>query len=118
VRKCPSGVAIGGRGEAKTLFFQAIAGVCGVDTRPPPDRASRFVRVREESHKKEGVEQERVPGLGRSPFGSFGSLISEILKMSHGLCNSPDAVNNVVQVRAAAGSHHVPIPWPWPNRWA
>lgn len=38
--------------------------------------------------------------------------------MSPRFGNTPDAVNNDVQIRAAAGSHHPPNPWPWPTRWA
>ncbi len=68
--------------------------------------------------RKEGVEQERVTGLGRSPARPFCNSISEILKMSPRFCNMPDAVNNDVQVEVAKGSHHLPIPWPWPTRWA
>ena len=68
--------------------------------------------------RKEGVEEERVPGLGRSPGRPFCNPISRFLKMSPGFCNTSDAVNNNVQVTAAAGSHHLPIPWPWPTRWA
>ncbi len=67
---------------------------------------------------KDSSEEERVPGLGRSPARPFCTSISEILKMSHGIGDTPDAVNNNVQVRAAAGSHNVPNPWPWPHRWA
>ncbi len=64
------------------------------------------------------LEEGRVPGLGRSPARPFRTSISEILKMSPGFYNSPDAVNNDVQVRAADGSHHVPTLRPWPHRWA
>ena len=32
--------------------------------------------------------------------------------------NTAGVVTNDVQVRAAEGFHHVPIPWPWPTRWA
>ena len=38
--------------------------------------------------------------------------------MSHGFCDTPDAVNNDVLVGAAEGSHHPPNPWPWPTRGA
>ena len=56
-------------------------------------------------------------GLG----GPFCNSISEISKMSPRFCNTPNAMdvgNNGVQVRAAAGSHHPPNPWPWPTRGA
>lgn len=70
-------------------------------------------KMRERSPtRKEGAEEGRVPGLGRSPFRPFCNPISEILKMSHGIGDTPNAVNNDVQVRAAAGSHHLPIRWP------
>ncbi len=67
---------------------------------------------------KDRVEEERSPWSGRSPFRLFCFSISEILEMSHRFCDTPDAVNNDVQVGAAAGSHLAPIPWPWPTRWA
>jgi hypothetical protein len=38
--------------------------------------------------------------------------------MSHRFGNTPNAVNNNVQVAVAEGSHYTPIPWPWPLRWA
>lgn len=69
-----------------------------------------------ESHKREGAEGERVPGSGRSPAGPYFTPICEILKMSLRICKTPDAVNNDVQVRAAAGSHHLPTLRPWPTR--
>ena len=68
--------------------------------------------------RKEGVEEERVPGPGRSPGRPFCNSISEILMMLHGFRNTPNAMNNDVQVEPAASSHHFPNPWPWPNRWA
>lgn len=42
----------------------------------------------------------------------FGNLNSEIPKMSHGYCDTPDAVNNDVQDRAAEGSSYHPTPCP------
>ncbi len=70
-----------------------------------------------ESHKKEEARGGESTGLGRSPFGSFCTSISLILKMSHRFCDTPDAVNNNVQIGMAARSHHLPNPWPWPTRW-
>ena len=37
--------------------------------------------------------------------------------MLHRIGGTPNAMNNDVQVEMAEGSHHAPIPWPWPTRW-
>ncbi len=94
----------------------------------PADAAGRVVRracvggrvdVCGRSHtRKKRPEEERVPGPCRSHAKPFCNSISGFLKMSHRFDNTPNAVNNDVQVRAAAGSHHLPTPWPWPHRWA
>jgi hypothetical protein len=80
--------------------------------------AGRVDLWRRSPAQKDRAEQERVPGLGRSPFRPFCFSISEFSKMSHNFGNTPNAVNNNVQVGAADDSHRPPNPWPWPHRWA
>jgi hypothetical protein len=81
------------------------------DSKFPSDRDSSVVDGRD-------TMEERVPGLGRSPARPFCNSISGFSRMPHGISGTSDAVNNDVRVRAAAGSHHPPNPWPWPHRWA
>lgn len=120
VRKCTSGVAIGGRGEAKTPHFQAFRGRIGVDTGPPPAGSPSPRAWAAGVPRKERDRMVGSPWPGRSPARPFCSLISGFPRMLHRFGNTPDAmdvVNNDGQV-AAADPHHLPTPWPWPTRWA
>ena len=96
---------VGRRGPVPSEPLDAVAeGVVDVCGRSP----TRMKRL----------EEGRVPGMGRSTARPFCTSISGFPRMLHRFCNTPDAINTIVQVRAAAGSHPLPNPWPWPTRWA